>query len=99
MRQHLVLEALLAKLQQPDMLVRVPELIVMLNDAVKTDIPLEVQTQLLAVLPNIQPENLSFTNIEALLWSDYTAAGAWIYQGDWSTLPGYVQAWLEGSVD
>lgn len=96
MRQHLVLAALLAKLQQPDMLTRIPELIVALDDAVKTDIPLDIQAQLLTVLPDIQSENLSFTNIEALLWSDYTAGGAWIYQGDWSTLPAYVQSWLSG---
>ncbi len=99
MRQHLVLEALLQKLRQPDMLARIPELIAALDDAVKTDIPLDVRARLLAALPNIQPENLSFTNIEELLWSDYTAEGAWIYQGDWSTLPGYVQAWLSGEID
>jgi len=99
MRQHLVLEALLAKMQQPAMMPRIPELVVALNDAVKTDLSLEVQAQLMVALPNIQRENLSFTNIEDQLWSDYTAGGAWIYQGDWATLPGYVQAWLDGSVD
>lgn len=96
MRQHLVLKALLQKLRQPDMLARIPELAAALNDAVRTDIPLEVRTRLLAALPDIQPENLSFTNIEERLWSDYTAGGAWIFQGDWSTLPGYVQSWLTG---
>jgi hypothetical protein len=41
-----------------------------------------------------------FRDIEgSAVGADYTAAGAWIYQADWSTLPGYVQAWLEGSVD
>lgn len=99
MRQHLVLEALLQKLRQPDLLARLPELIAALNDAVKTDIPLDVRARLLATLPNIPPENLSFTNIEELLWSDYAAEGTWIYRGDWSTLPGYVQAWLSGDID
>jgi anionic cell wall polymer biosynthesis LytR-Cps2A-Psr (LCP) family protein len=99
MRQHLVLEALLAKMQQPAMIPRIPELVVALNDAVKTGLSLEVQAQLMVALPTIQGENLSFTNIEDRLWSDYTAGGAWIYQGDWATLPGYVQAWLDGSVD
>ena len=99
MRQHLVLEALLAKLQQPAMIPRIPELVVALNDAVTTNLSLEVQAQLMVASPTIQGENLSFTNIGDRLWSDYTAGGAWIYQGDWVTLPGYVQAWLDGSVD
>lgn len=98
MRQHLVLAALLQKLQQPEMLMRIPKLIVALSDAVMTNIPLDLQAQLLVALPDIRRPNLYFTNIEKLLWSDYTAGGAWIYQGDWSTLPDYVQAWLAGDV-
>lgn len=99
MRQHLVLAALLEKLQQPEMVRRLPDLIEALNGAVKTDIPLEIQAQLVAALPKISREDLLFTNIEGMLWADYAPNGAWIYQGDWSTLPGYVQAWLDGSVD
>lgn len=99
MRQHLVLAALLEKLQQPDILPRIPDLVESLRGIVHTDISAELQLQLIAALPSIQRENLAFTNIEHLLWSDYTAGGAWIYQGDWSTLPQYVRSWLDGEVE
>lgn len=99
MRQHLVLAALLEKLQQPEILPLIPTLVDQLSDIVHTDIALDVQIQLIEVLPSISQENLAFTNVEELLWSDYTASGAWIYQGDWSTLPAFVQGWLNGEVE
>lgn len=99
MRQHLVLRAILDKLQDPAMVVRLPELVSSLNGVVRTTIPAEVQAQLLTMLPTIGNEDLAFSNIDHLLWPDSTASGAWIYQGDWSTLPGYVQAWLDGTAE
>jgi LCP family protein required for cell wall assembly len=97
MRQQLVLEAILAKLQDPAMITRVPELITTLSgDVVRYDIAPAIQAELLLLLPQLTSESLAFGNIEDQLWSDYTSGGAWIYQGDWSTLPGYVQSWLAG---
>ncbi len=96
MRQHLVLQALLVKLQEPDMLARLPALVGSLRDAVRTDIPPALQANLMTLLPNISSEDLAFTNIDHLLTPGYTAGGAWIYQADWSVLPGYVQSWLAG---
>ncbi len=99
MRQHLVLEALLVELQTPETFARLPDLIASLAGAVRTDIPIDVQLRLIAMLPNLASESLSFTNLDDQLWADYTAGGAWIYQGDWSTLPGYVQSWLDGELE
>ncbi|MCO5216200.1 MAG: LCP family protein [Thermomicrobiales bacterium] len=99
MRQQLVLAAMLEKLQQPEILPRIPELIEALSDFVHTDIDPQVQLQLIAAIPTLQQEDLVFTNIEEFLWSDYTPGGAWIYRGDWSTLPQYVNAWLAGEID
>lgn len=98
MRQHLVLAALLEKLQQPEMIPKIPELVQTLSDIVHTDIPGNVQMALIAAVPQIPPGNLAFMNIESLLTPGYSAEGAWIYQGDWSTLPSYVQAWLSGGI-
>jgi LCP family protein required for cell wall assembly len=96
-RQHLVLEGILVKLQDPAMITRVPELITTLSGGVvRYDIAPAIQAELLLLLPQLTSESLAFTNIENQLWSDYTSGGAWIYQGDWSTLPGYVQSWLAG---
>jgi LCP family protein required for cell wall assembly len=99
MRQHLVLEALLDKLQQPEMLANLPALMASLGDSIRSDIPLTTQVRLMAMLPDLTASSLAFTNIDDQLWAGYTDAGAWIYQGDWSTLPGYVQAWLDGTVE
>jgi len=96
MRQHLVLEALLRRLQEPGMLARLPDLIESLQRAVRTDIPLLVQAQLAAMLPGISSEDLAFTNIADQCWADYSEDGQWIYQADWSTLPAYVRDWLAG---
>lgn len=97
MRQHLVLRAILAKLQHPSVAPRVPELISTLGQVVKTTIPAAVQLKLASMLPDLSDEDLAFTNIEGLLWADSSAEGAWIYQGDWATLPGYVEGWLAGA--
>jgi len=99
MRQHLVLEALLARIQDPAFRSRLPGLIASLGGAVRTDVGFEVQVRLMAVLPGLSPEDLAFVNIDDQLWPDYTDDGAWIYRGDWDTLPGYVQSWLEGTID
>ncbi len=98
MRQHLVLVAMLKKLQTPEFLPKIPELVQMLGDVVHTTIPMDVQAQLIALIPQLSEEDLAFTNIEGMLWSGYTDGGAWIYQGDWSVLPGYVQGWLAGEI-
>jgi len=96
MRQHLVLQAILVKLQDPAMLPRIPELIATLQDVVRTTIPVDVQAELIPMTPELSSEDLAFTNINHLLAPGYTAGGAWIYQGDWTTLPGYVEDWLAG---
>ena len=99
MRQHLVLRGLLAKLQDPETLPRIPELMRELRGVVRTDIPTDVRAELLALLSELTQDDLAFTNIDRLLWANYTDAGEWIYQGDWSTLPQYVEDWLAGRAD
>ena len=99
MRQHLVLEAMLERLKSPELLPRIPELVETLSDVVETTIPVEIQAQLIALIPRLSSESLAFTNIEDMLWSGYTSGGAWIYEGDWAVLPGYVESWLAGDIE
>lgn len=98
MRQQLVLTALLEKAQEPETLMKLPELVDAARDAVVTNIPDAVQAQLIAAVPTIDPENVIFGTMTEYLWSDTTDSGMWVYQGDWSTLPGYVQGYLDGDV-
>lgn len=98
MRQHLVLMAILEQLQNPAVIPQIPELIVTMSDLVHTTIPLDVQARLIAMIPELSEEDIVFGNLDTQLWSGYTEGGAWIYQGDWATLPGYVDSWLNGAI-
>ncbi len=99
MRQHLVLEGLLNRIQDPEVFSRLPQIISSLAGAVKTNIGLDVQVQLMTMVPGLSSASLVFTNIDSQLTPGYTDGGAWIYQADWETLPGYVAAWLDGEID
>lgn len=96
MRQQLVLTAMLEAAQNPEVLKNLPELVRATRDAVKTNIPEEVQGQLIAAVPNISVDNVYWGVMTQYLWGDTTASGMWVYQADWATLPGYVQTWLAG---
>jgi LCP family protein required for cell wall assembly len=98
MRQHLVLEALLAELQSAEILARLPQLIQSFGGQVQSSIPLSVQIDLAGMLPDLSSTDLVFTNIEWQLTPGYTAGGAWIYEADWNTLPTSVRDWLDGEI-
>ena len=99
MRQHLVLEALLAKLQSDAMLSRLPQLVETFNGQVESSIPLSTQVELMSMDPDLTSADLAFSNIDSQLTPGWTEGGAWIYEADWSTLPAYVQGWLDGEIE
>jgi polyisoprenyl-teichoic acid--peptidoglycan teichoic acid transferase len=96
MRQQLVLRAILDQLQQPETIVKVPALVDSLRDAVETNIPADIQATLIAALPGIDPAQVTFTNIADQLVGGTIDSGMWVYQADWATLPGLVEALLAG---
>lgn len=96
MRQQLVLTAMLEKAQEPKVASQLMDLVEATRDAVKTNIPVEVQAQLVSAVPNIEVANVEWGVMTQYLWGDTTSSGMWVYQADWSTLPGYVQSWLAG---
>lgn len=98
MRQQLVLSALLQQAQAPENVDKLPELLEIGREHVITNIPMDVQIQLAAAVPNIPVENVHWGTITHLLWGDVVAGGMWVYQGDWAQLPGYVQAFLNGEI-
>lgn len=98
MRRDLVQTAALERLQQSNVTQLIPDLLQSYNDIVHTDINAALQLQLIAAIPAIPQEDLAFTTIDELLWSDYASDGARIFRGDWSTLPQYVRSWLDGEV-
>lgn len=96
MRQQLVLTAMLEKAQDPSIVKKLPDLVEALRDAVRTNIPTDIQLQLTAAVPTIDVANVHWGVMTDYVWGDTTASGMWVYQADWSVLPGYVQSWLTG---
>lgn len=98
MRQQLVLTALLEAAQDPANVDRLPELLETGREYVTTNIPTEVQAQLVAAAPSIPAENVTWGTITHLLWGDVVTGGMWVYQGDWEQLPAYVESFLNGEI-
>ena len=48
--------------------------------------------------PDVRNEDVTFGSLSPMLWSDYASTGAWIWNGDWSQIPGYVQGFLAGDI-
>lgn len=99
MRQQIIMTALLEEAQKPENISKLPELLKILKDSVITDIPMAVQLQLAASVPSIPTENVHWGTMTHLLWGGILDSGMWVYQGDWSQLPAYVQAFLNGEVE
>lgn len=91
MRQHLVLEGLLREAQQPGMLERLPDIVEAGRKFVTTNIPLEIQGQLVAAVPDMSADALAWDRLTYELWGAHTDAGEWIWEADWQTLPAYVR--------
>lgn len=91
MRQHLTLAGLLDEIRKPDILTKLPDLVDAGRKWVTTNIPLPVQGQLAAAVPDMTVESLSWERLAYELWGAHTDAGEWIWEADWTTLPGYVR--------
>ncbi|MCA9833003.1 MAG: LCP family protein [Thermomicrobiales bacterium] len=93
-RQHLVLAACLAELQKPENITRIPDIFAGGEEFVATDIPAEVQGQLVASVPDIDPELVEWGTVIDYLTGANTDDGGWVYSADWSYLPYHVRGWL-----
>lgn len=94
MRQQIVLNACLDELQKPENLTRLPEIVAAGQEFVMTDIPADVQGNLVTNVPNIDPALVEWGNVVEFLWGETLADGGWNYMTDWSFLPGHVRGWL-----
>lgn len=98
MRQQLVLASLLRELQDPAVVGDLPALMRASRGAVETNIPLAMQLRLLELLPELSMDSIAFATIDEYLTGGIIDNGMWVYQADWSTLPGIVQGFLAGGV-
>ncbi len=98
MRQQLVLRAVLDKVRDPAMLAQAPELIDAVQDAVRTDLSVGQMLSIATLIPDFSNDSVAFGSMLPYLYGSTAPNGAWIYAADWSALPGFVQAYLDGSI-
>jgi LCP family protein required for cell wall assembly len=98
MRQQLVLRALLDRARDPGIAERLPNLIKKHRKAVRTDLSRAEQLALALAAPAFTQDDVTFTTLNGLVYPDTAPNGMWIYSGDWSQIPGFVQGFLSGSL-
>jgi LCP family protein required for cell wall assembly len=98
MRQHLALRALLAQARKPETVAKLPELYKAKKKYVQTTLSKAEQLALLAAAPQFTNDSVGFGSLLPYVSPGSTDAGAWIYVGDWSQIPGYVEGFLNGDI-
>jgi LCP family protein required for cell wall assembly len=96
MRQQLVLRALLDRITNPAVAADLPALVAAARDAVYTDLSAGQMLALALAAPDFNNDDVVFGTITPYLWAGSDPYGAWIYQGDWTQLPGLVAGFLDG---
>jgi LCP family protein required for cell wall assembly len=98
MRQRLVIRALLDAAKQKDG-PSLEDLVTANRSAIRTTLGRSKQLALALAAPDFSNDNVTFATLQGYVYESTAPNGAWIYAGDWSTLPGYVQGFLDGSID
>jgi polyisoprenyl-teichoic acid--peptidoglycan teichoic acid transferase len=93
-RQQLVLSGLLNSAQKPETIWNLQEIAAASRDLVTTNLPPDVQTQLIGAVPYIFPAGVTWGTVTDYLWGENTPDGGWMYMADWNQLPAYVRGWL-----
>lgn len=96
MRQQLVLQGLLEKAQEGSFVTKLPGLVNAGRKLVQTDFSQAQEAALVAAVPDIPTDNVVFATMTQYLWGATLDNGMWVYQGNWNTLPGFVQSFLNG---
>jgi LCP family protein required for cell wall assembly len=98
MRQHLVLLALLNRVTADDMRDQLPGLVEQYRKVIRNNLGQSRRLALALAAPSFKAESISFTDLDDFIWGDTTSEGMWIYAGDWSQIPNYVQGFLDGAI-
>jgi LCP family protein required for cell wall assembly len=97
MRQQLVIRALLERARDPELAAALPEIVATNEDAVRTNLGPSKRLALALAAPNFTNDGVTFSTLNGLVYADTAPGGMWIYSGDWSQIPGYVEAFLSGA--
>jgi len=97
MRQELVIRGLLERSHSSDIKPSITDLLNKHRKSYDTDLGKSKQLALALSAPDFTNNDVSFTTLSNYIYGDY-AGDMWIYSGDWSQIPGYVQGYLDGSI-
>jgi len=97
MRQELVIRGLLDRSKYSEGSADITDLMNAHRKSVRTDLGKSKQLALALAAPDFSNDNVLFTTLANYIYCDY-AGDMWIYSGDWSQIPGYVQGFLDGSI-
>jgi LCP family protein required for cell wall assembly len=101
--QTLVLCALKAKLTNPSVLPKIPQIIEAFKDTVITDLSLEQMSQLACLLPHLKRENLVFTSLpedifqEGMIYSEQMRNNTFALQADPQVVRDYIEQFIAGT--
>ncbi len=98
MRQQLVLLAMLQKVTSDGFRDQLPSLVEDYRKVVRNNLGQSRRLALALAAPSFTAESIEFTDLLSFVWGDTTGEGMWIYSGDWSQMPGYVQGFLNGTI-
>jgi LCP family protein required for cell wall assembly len=98
MRQRIVLRSLLDTARQSDGL-SLQDLVNANRGAYRTNLGRSKQLALALAAPDFTNDGVTFATLQNYIYPSTASNGAWIYAGDWSQIPGYVQGFLDGSID
>jgi LCP family protein required for cell wall assembly len=94
MRQHLVLLSMLNKVTSDEFRDQLPDLVEQHRKTVRNNLGQSRRLALALAAPSFKAEAISFADLDDFVWGDTTSDGMWIYSGDWNSIPGYVQGFL-----
>ena len=98
MRQQLVIRALLERARDPGIADQLPAIVAEHASAVRTDLSRSKRLALALAAPSFSNDLVTFGTLSGLVYEDSTSSGMWIYSGDWSRIPGFVEDFLSGSI-
>jgi LCP family protein required for cell wall assembly len=97
MRQQLVLRALLERARDSKIAPKLPSIVSKHSRAVRTDLGPSKRLALAMAAPDFSNDSVTFGTLNGLVYADTAPNGMWIYSGDWSQIPGYVESFLSGN--
>ena len=97
MRQRIVIRALLdeARTMNGDEL---QTLVLEHRSTIRTNLGRSKQLALALAAPDFSNSQVEFATLSNYIWPSTAWNGAWIYAGDWASIPGFAQGFLNGEI-